>query len=181
MPEEEALLRAQIVSDARASADVRWLERVVAAMRRDAAWNEEPPAEVGARAVRLFRSRNSNEPLSPLQPLRAMLHFDSLLTPQPIGLRSGQPIERQLLFTAGEYSVDLRITPSGALWSLAGQVLGPTMGGGQAALAGTVTTAEAALNELSEFLLPPVPAGDYTLTLRLSDVEVEVARLEIGS
>ena len=69
----------------------------------------------------------------------------------------------------------------GALWSLAGQVLGPTIGGGQAALAGPVTTAEATWNELSEFALPPVPAGEYALTLRLSDVEVEVARLEIGS
>ena len=181
MPAEEAQLRAQIVSDERANADVRWLERVVGAMRRDAAWNEEPPAEVGARAVRLFRARNSNEPLSLLQRLQAVLHFDSLLTPQPVGLRSGQPIERQLLFTAGEYSVDLRITPSGGLWSLAGQVLGPTVGGGQAALAGLVATVEAILNELSEFVLPPVPAGDYTLTLRLSDVEVEVARLQIGS
>jgi hypothetical protein len=181
MPEDAAQLRAQIVSDERASADVRWLERVVAAMRGDAAWEEEPPAEVGARAVRLFRSRINPEPLNPLQRLRAMLHFDSLLAPQPVGLRSGQPIERQLLFTAGELSIDLRISPSGALWSLAGQVLGPAMGGGLAALASPAATAEAALNVLSEFALPPVPAGDYTLTLRLSDVEVEVERLRIGS
>jgi hypothetical protein len=179
-PEAEAQLRAQIVGDQRANADVRWLERVVAAMRRAAAWEEEPPPEVVARAVRLFQPRGLPEPLKPLRRLRAMLDFDSLHRPQPAGIRSGQPLERQLLFTAGDLSIDLRIIPSGALWSLVGQVLGPSRGGGQAALASPAAAAEAALNELSEFMLPPVPAGDYTLTLRLADIEVEVDRLQIG-
>ena len=179
-PEEQAQLRAQIVGDERATTDLRWLERVLAAMRRDTAWEETPP-EVVARAVRLFRPRGGPSSPNPLQRLRAMLDFDSLLAPQPMGLRSGKPIERQLLFTAGDLSIDLRITPSGTLWSLAGQVLGPSSGGGQAALASSDTTAEAALNELSEFMLPPVPAGDYKLTLRLADVEVEVDRLQVGS
>jgi hypothetical protein len=55
------------------------------------------------------------------------------------------------------------------------------MGGGQAALASSATTAEAALNDLSEFTLPPVPAGDYKLILRLADIEVEVDKLQVGS
>src|SRR5262245_28981049 len=59
-PEEEARLRAQIVGDERANADMRWLERVVAAMRGDAVWDEEPPVEVAARAIRLFRPRGSS-------------------------------------------------------------------------------------------------------------------------
>src|SRR5262245_33057614 len=67
VPEEAAQLRAQIADDQRATADVRWLERVVAAMRRDATWDEAPPEEVVARAVRLFRPRDSDEPLKPLQ------------------------------------------------------------------------------------------------------------------
>jgi hypothetical protein len=179
-PEEQAQLRTQIVGDARANADVRWLERVVAAMRRDAAWDEEPPVEVVARAVALFPWQSSSGQLKPLERLRALLHFDSLHVPQPVGVRSGQPAERQLLFTAGELSVDLRIAPSGALWSLAGQVLGPAPGGGEAALSGPAA-AETALNELNEFTLPPVPAGDYTLTLRLADIEVEVDKLQVGS
>jgi hypothetical protein len=180
-PNDETQLRAQIVGDERAKADVRWLERVVGAMRRDLVWDEAPPEEVAARVVRLFRPRNSSKPLNPLQRLQALLDFDSLYAPQPLGLRSGQPLERHLLFTAGELSVDLRITPSGTLWSLAGQVLGPSTGGGQAALASSATTAEAALNELSEFTLPPVPAGDYKLILRLADIEVEVDKLQVGS
>src|SRR5262245_13395943 len=77
-PEEAAQLRAQIADDRRASADVRWLERVVGAMRRDAMWDEAPPEEAIARAVRLFRPQASAEPLNPLQRLRAMLQFDSL-------------------------------------------------------------------------------------------------------
>jgi hypothetical protein len=101
--------------------------------------------------------------------------------PQPVGLRSGQLGERQLLFTAGQLSIDLRIIPSGTLWSLVGQVLGPSTGSGQVALASSATTTKVALNEFSEFTLPPVPAGDYTLTLRLDDIEIEVDKLQIGS
>ena len=180
-PEAEAQLRAQIVDDERAKADVRWLMRVVGAMRRSAVWEEEPSKEVVARAVSLFRPRNSSGALNPLQRFQAILNFDSLRMPQPVGLRSGQPRERQLLFTAGQLSIDLRIIPSGTLWSLAGQVLGPSTGGGQVALASSATTAKVVLNELSEFTLPPVPAGDYTLTLRLDDIEIEVDRLQVGS
>jgi hypothetical protein len=177
---EEEQLRAQIVDDERATADVRWLERVIAAMRRDAAWDEEPPAEVAARAMRLFRARSSAGSAQPPRRLHAVLHFDSLQLSQPVGIRSGQPAERQLLFTAGDLSLDLRIVPSGALWSLAGQVLGPSTGGGLAALASQVAKAEVTLNELSEFALPPVPAGSYTLTLRLSEVELEVDGIRVG-
>ncbi|HET9222469.1 MAG TPA: hypothetical protein VFO07_08195 [Roseiflexaceae bacterium] len=179
-PEVEAQLQAQIADDARADADVRWLGRVIAAMRQAATLEEEPPKEVVARAVALFRPQSASRPLNPLQRLPAMLSFDSLLAPQPIGLRSGQPLERQLLFTAGEFSIDLRLTPSGTNWSVAGQVLGPSAGGGQVALVSPSTSAEVALNELSEFTLPPVPAGNYTLTLRLVDIEVEVDRLQVG-
>ena len=178
--EDEAQLRAQLVDDERAAADVRWLERVVAAMRPATVWDEAPPEEVSARAVRLFSPRSGSGSLSPLQRVRAMLDFDSLYAPQPLGRRSGQPIERQLLFSAGELSIDLRFIPSGTLWSLAGQVLGPSTGGGQVALASPATSAEATLNELSEFVLPPVPAGDYTLTLRLAGVQIEIDKLQVG-
>jgi DNA-directed RNA polymerase specialized sigma24 family protein len=161
-------------------------EQVAGAMKHLEAENqpaEEPLADtlLPDEALLLFHLRNSFEALKPRQRLEALLHFDSLRTPQPVGLRSGQPIERRLLFTASELSVDLRITPSGALWSLVGQVLGPSTGAGQVVLASQADTAEAVLNELSEFTLPPVPAGDYTLTLRLTGIEVDVGRLQVGS
>jgi len=178
---DEAQLRALIAGDERASADVRWLERVVGARRRDAAWNEEPGAEVGVRAAQLFRPRSSSGLSKSLRRLQAVLRFDSMQLPQPVGVRSGQPAGRQLLLTVGELSIDLRIVPSGALWSLVGQVLGPSTGAGQVVLASQADTAEAVLNELSEFTLLPVPAGDYTLTLRLTGIEVDVGRLQVGS
>src|SRR5215470_12466650 len=78
-PEDEVQLRAQIVDDERAIADVRWLERVITAMRRDTVPDEAPPEDVVARAMALFRPRSRSRPLNPLQRLRAMLDFDSLL------------------------------------------------------------------------------------------------------
>jgi hypothetical protein len=39
---------------------------------------------------------------------------------------------------------------------------------------------QADLNDLSEFALPPVPGGRYSLFLYLADAEVEVADLPLG-
>jgi hypothetical protein len=40
---------------------------------------------------------------------------------------------------------------------------------------------QAMLNEQCEFRLPPVPAGSYSMTVRVSDVEIEVPRLVLPS
>jgi hypothetical protein len=51
---------------------------------------------------------------------------------------------------------------------------------GQVELQGPTFQVQAALNELCEFTLPPVPPGTYTLSLRTPDAEIEIMGLDVG-
>src|SRR5918999_6299383 len=153
----------------RCSDDLAQLERLIGLLRTDT--SEDAPSSVIDRAVRLFRSRA--EPESPSSGFRnrilAVLHFDSIGLSPAFGVRSGKPSARQLLFHAGVDEIDLRIEPAGQAWLLSGQVLGESGAGGIAVLQGEEGTSKAALNELSEFTLPPVQKGIYKLILNLTN------------
>jgi hypothetical protein len=111
----------------------------------------------------------------------AVLHFDSVGLAPAFGMRSGKPGARQLLYHAGSEEIDLRIEPAGQMWAVSGQILGESITGGKAVLQGAEGTSEAALNELSEFVLPPVLAGTYKLTFSLANADVEIEEIRIGS
>jgi len=110
----------------------------------------------------------------------ATLTFDSMQMTPAFGMRSGASSERQLLFAAGDNEVQLEVTQAGEAWAVSGQVLGPCAGG-QVELRGPAAIAHTELNELCEFTLAPVPKGGYALTLRLSEVELEVPDLKLGA
>ena len=176
-PDGQAQARAHVSACHRCAAEVAWLERVIELMRTNDI--EEPPPRVATHIMHSFRSRSAPV-LSPLrQRIIAALRFDSAQLPLPLGMRSGPIAERQVVFSAEELNLDLRITPAGSLWMVSGQAL---VSGrrGQVELRSPSGTLQAELSDVSEFVLPPVPPGDYTLILRLADVEVEVAGLKIG-
>jgi hypothetical protein len=155
------------------------LERVISLMRTDD--SEDPPPHVVARAVRLFRSRTA-QAHSPSMPRRlvALLRFDSAQSPLAMGVRAGGQVGRQMLYVAEAHELEVRAVLSGRAWTLAGQVLGPS-GAGSVELRGAGDSVQAMLNEQCEFRLPPVPAGSYSMTVRFSDVEIEVPRLVLPS
>ena len=176
-PDEQTQSRAHVSACHRCAAEVAWLERVIELMRTNDI--EEPPPRVATHIMHSFRSRSAPA-LSPLrQRIMAALRFDSAQLPLPVGMRSGPIAERQLVFSAEGLNLDLRITPAGSLWTVSGQVL---VSGrrGQVELRSPSGTLQAELGDASEFVLPPVPPGDYMLILRLADIEVEVAGLQIG-
>jgi hypothetical protein len=170
-------IRAHMSSCGRCAAELAWLEQVIGLMRTDE--TVDPPPQVVARAVGLFRSRKAPDRASLRQRLRAVLRFDSSRASLAPALRSRVPIERQLIFEAEGFNLDLRVRPDGPMWLIFGQVFGP-VGGGLVQLNGPTGTTQTGLNDLSEFRLPPVAAGSYNLTLRLQSVDVEIAGLEIG-
>jgi hypothetical protein len=89
------------------------------------------------------------------------------------------PLERQLMFDAGGFNLDLRILPVGSQWLLFGQVFG-AVGGGRVELLGPTGATQTDLNDLYGFRLPPIPAGRYNLTLYLENADVEIIGLEVG-
>jgi hypothetical protein len=178
-PEEYDQVMAQVNADPRVAAQLTSLEELIGLMRHDQDEGEDAPAHVINRAFRLRRPIADPQAPSLLRRVIAMLSFDSAQAPLMMGVRSGHLATRQMLFNAEERDLDLRIAPTGMLWTVSGQVLG-VRAGGHVELQDGSRVVHADLNELSEFALPPVPSGNYTLTLRQNDVEIRVPDLDVG-
>jgi hypothetical protein len=174
--------RSQLATCDACAASLATVERIVALMRRDAAsqGHEEPPTHAVQRAVRIFCQRPP-----PARRLLATLLFDSAIQPLAVaGVRGPEAPGRQLIFTAGGYDLELRLTasPDGQLHTLRGQVLGPCEGAGRIELADAQSSVrEAVLDELCQFDLETVPSGKYTLTLYVPDVVIELSEIELRS
>jgi anti-sigma factor RsiW len=177
--DEWANLHRHLAACPRCAADLAWLKRAISLMRSDEA--QDTPPGVIARALRLFQARAEQAASTPglRERVLALLRFDSAWRPLAPGLRAGQTAARLLLFRAGPRELDVRLTRAGDAWIVSGQVLGPETSG-KVELRGADSRVHAALNDLSEFTLPPVPAGHYALLLHLVEAEIEVTDLEVG-
>ena len=157
------------------------LRGVIGMMRTDQ--SEDAPQAAIARALNTFQRQPLRETATPsmLRRLVASLSFDSLSAEPAFGFRSGQAATRQLIFSAEDIDLDLRIAPLGDRWNVSGQVLGTECGGGEVQMQSETANESAGLNDVCEFNLAPVTSGSYRLRLRLEDVEIEVPQLELGS
>ena len=94
-------------------------------------------------------------------------------------MRSLRDASRQLLYSAEDTDLDLRITMQNDECVLAGQVIGAGCTEGDVEISGVTGRSTATLNDVCEFTLPPVPAGHYSLILRMHDREIEIPELEL--
>ena len=141
----------------------------------------DAPRDVLAYAINVYRQQSVKPQKTLVERMIAALTFDSFTGNPAFGLRSGQAPARQLIYSAGDNDVDLRIERREQnQWAIAGQLLGQKCSGGEVTLRGENQWASAALNEQCEFTLPAVPAGEYALIVTLADIEIEVPRIEIG-
>src|SRR5690349_17551961 len=143
--DQQTELREHLSACPACSAQLAWLDRVIGLMRADTL--EPTPAYAVAAAKRLFQP-----PARPAarQQLIATLQFDSARTPVALGRRAQGQLERQMLFAASSYLLDLRIVQQDALWVVSGQLLGAD-DGRQVELNGPSGTTRAALNDVNEF------------------------------
>ena len=163
---------------AKCSARHQEAEQLLSLMKTDEAI--DPPRDVLAMALNLFNGRTKQP--SMVRRLVALLSFDSLTAAPRFGVRSSSSTSRQLLYSAEDTEIDLRVTEANSRWVLTGQILGvEECATGVIDLLGENISESTSLNDLCEFALPPVPPGDYKLTLHFSNVEVEVPRLELRS
>jgi hypothetical protein len=113
-----------------------------------------PPAWVLKRAVRAMETQQLEQPGRGIARTVATLVFDSLTRPSPAGARSAESSNRQLLYRAGAFSVDVQILPSGSGVDLIGQVL---------------REGEAAFESVSRVELEVIRTGKTVLTARTND------------
>ena len=115
----------------------------------------------------------------PLRRIVALLTFDSRKAGPAFGVRSLPATSRQMLYSAEETDLELRITVQNDECILAGQVIGEGCAEGDVEISGVAGRSKATLNEVCEFTLPPIPVGNYSLTVRMLDREIEIPELEL--
>jgi hypothetical protein len=152
---------------------LRRLQQLILLMKGDR--TNDAPRDVLASAINIF----SQEKRSPLRRIVAILTFDSR-NPGPVfGVRTLPTASRQMLYSAEESDLELRITVQNDECILAGQVIGEGWAGGHVEILGVAGRSEATLNDVCEFKLPPIPVGNYSLTVRMLDRQIEIPELEL--
>ncbi len=175
-PEESETIRLHLSDCSDCANQLSELERLVTLMRTDVA--EDAPPDLLSRTLNLFRPRVPEDKPSIIERVMAVLSFDSRQLSPAFGVRSGQSVARQLLFSVGEHDLDLRVAPDDGAWVVSGQILGECEDG-QVELRGAEVAERAEMNELCEFTLPRVPSGKYSLVINLSNTEIEVPEFEL--
>ena len=149
------------------------LRQLTLLMRSDTA--TDAPRDVLMSAIDVFRP----ERRPPLPRIIATLIFDSRHAGPAFGMRSLNTSSRQLLYAAQHTDLDLRITIENEECVVAGQVLREGCVAGLVEISGATGSVKVSLNELCEFTLPAIPLGDYSLRVRMQDVEIEIPKLEL--
>jgi hypothetical protein len=182
---ERAALEAHLASGCRRCAENRrWLAEAA-----DLA-AAEPPVDVSEATMRSmvnwFRARPMRAPRSVPQRLASLI-FDSLTASQPLAVRRDaghRPRERQLLFRAEGYEVDLRLDAAAEGGRLVGQILpedGEPLPPAAAHLElhdGEKVVAAARSEVDGLFHLRGIPPGVYDLKIEVDDQEIIVSPVE---
>ena len=152
---------------------LRRLQHLIHLMKSDT--SKDAPRDVLFSAINIF----STQKRLPFRRIVATLIFDSRSAGPAFGMRSVHTASRQLVYSAEQADLDLRIAVQNGECVIAGQVIGDTCAGGLVEISGANGSATASLNESCEFTLPTIPIGNYLLRVRLPDVEIEIPELEL--
>jgi hypothetical protein len=153
---------------------LRQLQQVILMMQSDT--SEDAPRDLLQSAINIFSPERQ---LPSLRRIIAILTFDSRLAGPAFGIRSLRSTSRQLLYSAQETDLDLRITVQNDECIVAGQVIRDGCVSGMVEISGDAGSAAANLNEVCEFTLPAIPLGNYSLRVKMSDVQIEIPELEL--
>jgi hypothetical protein len=135
----------------------------------------DAPRDLLHSAINIF----SPEKRSPLRHIIAILTFDSRVAGPAYGIRSLRSSSRQLLYSAQDTDLDLRVTVQNDECIVTGQVIRADCVNGQVEISGDAGSATASLNEVCEFTLPAIPLGNYALRINMPDVQIEIPELEL--
>jgi hypothetical protein len=161
------------------------LSRFAGICQREAAYEIPRFAE---QQVKALISVGKAPRVSTLQRILCSLTYDSLNDPQPVGVRGTHQINRQVLFQAGDYSVDLRFEheKGSASMVLVGQIANQKTPDETLAnlpvilVAGNREVTRSISNTFGEFQLEYVPESDLRLLVPLEakgqELEVQLGK-----
>jgi hypothetical protein len=152
-----------------------FLKKMIYLMQTDK--SEDAPPDAVKWAKNIFRARAVEQKKSFAQKVLAVLQMDLSPDKAAFGERSASASQaRQMLFGAGENSVDLRITKNEKdLLTIHGQILGEGFANS------TVKLGEfsSETNDLSEFKFSEIPAGNYDLIFQTNETEIVIENLNL--
>lgn len=152
---------------------LRQLQQVILTMKSDT--SKDAPRDLLQSAINIF----SPEKRTTLRHIIGILTFDSRVAGPAYGIRSLRSASRQLLYSAQETDLDLRVTVQNDECIVAGQVIRADCVNGLVEISGDAGSATASLNEVCEFTLPAIPLGNYALKIKMPDVQIEIPELEL--
>ena len=153
-----------------------FLNKIVYLMQTDK--SEDAPQDSVKWAKNIFRTRAAEPERSFAQKVLAVLQMDLSPNKAAFGERSASAAQaRQMLFGAGDNSIDLRVTETekGNL-NIDGQILGEGFANSAVKLGAFETNA----NELSEFKFTEIPTGNYDLTFQTGENEIVIENLNLN-
>ena len=164
---------------------VDWYQRLRTIARSDDSL--DPPSWILKRAVQLFEAWSKPREFASLDNLIASLVFDSMARPSLAGVRLAETGNQQLLYRAGNYSIDAQITFSEqARAELIGQVLrdGEYSFESVAGLSITLTSGRHPVcatktNMVGEFTIPDLVPGEYELSVETGEGVILIPRLPV--
>ena len=185
-PTESAAIQAHRAECEACNADGAWYERV----RHIAASDDsiEPPSWIIKRALRIFAHPQLQPSLAArVGYLIAALVFDNRERTVLAGVRSTAADNRQLLYRAAAYSIDLQIVE---LEPERAEVTGQLLREGEmlfesvchlplALIRDGQTVRATATNERGEFTIKPVECGQYDLRIDTNDADITIVGLPI--
>lgn len=169
--QEKAEMR--LMNDKKSQED--FLNKIVYLMQTDEA--EDAPQDSVKWAKNIFRARIQEPKKSFARKVLAVLQMDLSPNKAAFGERSASASQaRQMLFTAGENAIDLRISETEkGLLDVQGQILGESFANCAVSLGEFETRA----NELSEFKFSEVSAGNYDLIFKTDEAEMIIENLSL--
>jgi hypothetical protein len=171
---ESGKVKAHLAGCASCAKEVSLFNRVISSMRADV--SAEAPEDSLIWAKNLFRTRTAAPRQSVLQKILGVLQIDLSQMSPAFGERSAAA-SAQMLFQAGENSVDLRIEPGEKGLTLRGQILGGGFDNCSIVLRGGKKGIKTQANELAEFKLAGLKAGTYEMTITSGTKEIALENL----
>lgn len=151
------------------------IDEIISLMQRDD--SVDAPQDALKWSKNIFRARAVAPKKSLVQKVLAVLQLDLSPDKAAFGERStGAGQERQMLFAAGENSIDLRIKEGEKGFIVRGQILGENF----AAATIKFGEFETVTSEIGEFSFANVAGGKYDMTLKTGATEITIENLEIG-
>lgn len=150
------------------------IDEIISLMQRDD--SVDAPQDAVKWSKNIFRTRAVAPKKSLVQKVLAVLQMDLSPNKAAFGERSaGTGQERQMLFTAGESGIDLRIKEAEKGFIVRGQILGEGFADATVKFGEFETVA----SELGEFSFTGIPGGEYDMTLKTGETEITIEKLEI--